>query len=515
MLGSRFFPFHVVDSFKGVNSKDSIENIDSGEWDEASINILSDPQGSLGSRPGFSAITTASIGSATAWCGFYQHEAHTGGASNLYPIGGDSSGKVYQFISNGYTEIYSGLASTNGINKRYSFFSLDNIAIIMDGESLPLSWTGTGSATTWGTSVTADWGLDWQRYPFMHSTVDPRLLYYGTLGDPDTAYTSFINFDDDTQALTGACKMGDDMLVGKNNSLYLLQYRGDTPLFRKYRLDAKIGPVCYWVMKELPDGRVVFLADDCNFYMVQGNQIISCGDNIQNVIKDGVKSRLKYAVSGILYERNQYWTSFTYTSGSTKNDRTVVMDYSKPYNDKWGKLQFPWFIYSIGANCFSNMKVSSQTLLYHGGYTGKMYKNDTGTNDDGVAFSSTYRSKKNSHGDLSMEKKYDYLALSYKRQGDYDLNVNIICDGTANTEKNISQSMLGGLGYQTLWDKFNWDEGYWASDSDIDTIREIRRQGKLIEVSFGTTGLDESWLIYNYSIHAKPLRRGIRVREGS
>jgi hypothetical protein len=189
------------------------------------------------------------------------------------------------------------------------------------------------------------------------------------------------------------------------------------------------------------------------------------------------------------------------------------MDYSRPYLDSWGKMQFPWFIYSIAANCLAEIKVSGKCWLYHGAYTGLMYKDDNGTNDNGSAFSSTYRSKKLSLGDPTLEKKFDYMALSYPYQGSWNLSVNLVCDGNAMTEKSFNESMDGGLGSQTLWDNFKWDEANWSGESDIDSIREIRRQGKLIQVAFGTTGLNESWLVYNYSLHAKAIGRGIRKRE--
>jgi hypothetical protein len=516
MIGKSFFPLTLVSNFKGVNARDSEENTDLGEWDSTSINIYSNPQGALASRPGFTGITAASIGATTEWCGFYQFDKHSGGSTSSKYIGGASNGKVYDYTSGAYVEIYSGLPTTNDDDERFSFFTLDNTVMIMQSLNEPVVYTGTGSAATFATSVTADFGIEWQRYGWLHSTVDPRLMYYcTTLGDPDSAYTSFLNFDDDGDKVVGACKSGDDMIIGKTNGLYRVQYRGTTPLFKKYRIPTKVGPVCHWVMKEIPDGRMVFLAPDCNFYMLDGDSVISCGDNIQPFVKDGVMARLKYAVSGILYARNQYWCSFTYTSGATQNDRTIVMDWSRPYADKWGKAQYPWFIYSIGANCFAEVSVSGQQYLYHGGYTGKVYKNDTGTNDDGVTFNSTYKSKQISHGDPTLEKKYSHISLSLENQGDWDLTIQAICDGNAATEKNITQNLLTGRGYTTMWDRFNWDEGYWSSESDMDVTREINRQGKVIEISFGTTGLDESWLVYTFSLLAKAIGRGIRRRETS
>lgn len=515
MISRSFNPFIYADNFRGVNCKDSSENMLSGEWDESSINIMSDPQGALCSRTGFSSITVASIGTVTAWCGFYHFPKLSGGSRTDYYIGGGSDGKLYKYASSAYEELFSGIATTDGANERYSFFTLDNTAVICHKRTTPLVYTGTGSAATFVSSVTADWGLEWQRYPWFHSTVDPRLLYYGELGDPDSQHdATFLNFDEDAFELTGACKQGDDMLVGKENSLFRIQYRGTSPLYKKYRVPSAIGPVNHWVMKEIPDqGRVVFLAADFNFYIAEGDSVRTCGDNIQNYIRDGVNSRLKYAVSGLLLNRNQYWCSFTYVSGSTANDRTVVMDWSRPYADRWGKIQYPWFIYTIGANCFAEISTGGKGYLYHGGYTGKMYKDDTGTNDDGSAFSTTYVSKRESHGDPTLEKKWDSINLSYDRSGDWDLLIRTVCDGNAATEKVISQNLLTGLGYRSLFDVAKFDEDYFSSESDADTSRDIGRMGKLVQVSFGTTGLDESWRLYSYVLHAKALRRGRRTRE--
>ena len=514
MLSRSFIPFLYAANFKGINAKDSQENIADGEWDEASINIDSDPQGSVGSRLGYTAITTASIGSATDWCGFYQFDKHSGGTTTSYYLGGSSDGKVYQYVSNGYTQLYTGLDTTDDDDQRFSFFTLDNTVMIASARNAPLTWAGTGSAATFATSVTADWGLEWQRYGWLHSTVDPRLLYYSaTLGDIDSAYTSFLNFDDDQGALTGACKQGDDMIVGKAYALFRVQYRGTTPLFKKYRISSKVGPVTHFAMKEIPDGRVIFPAPDFNFYMLSGDNVDPCGDNIRKIVKAGVNARWKYVVAGLLLTKSQYWCSFTYISGATQHDRTVVMDWSRPYADSWGKVQYPWFIYTIGANCFAEVEVSGLALLYHGGYTGKVYKDDTGTNDDGSSFISTYKSKSISHSDPALEKKYDNFGFTYDRKGDWDLSINFVCDSNAATEKAITENLLTGIGYQSLFDVAKFDEDYFSSESDGDTIRDIGRSGKTIQVTMGTSGLDEAWRVRNYMLHAKPLRRGRRRRE--
>jgi len=513
MLNRNFKPFISTANFLGVNAKDTSENMSPGEWHRDSINVYSNPQGAIGSRPGYTTLTTASIGTATAWCGFYEYQKHAASATTQYYIGGGSDGKVYNYASSAFTELLANLTTTKGVNKRYSFFTLDNTAVITTNDELCLKWTGTGSAATIASSVTADFGLEWQRYGWLHSVVDSRLIYYSPLGDPDGAYTSFLNFDMDNKSVIGAAKNGDDMLVGKEDALYKVQYRGASPLFKIYRIPSKVGPVSHFTMKELPDGSVVFLASDANFYRVVGNMVIPVGDNIQPYVKDGVYSRLKYAVSGILSTSYQYWCSFTYTSGVTTNDRTVLMDWSRPYLDKWGKTQYPWFIYSIGANCFAEVSVSGEALLYHGGYTGLMYKDNTGTNDNGSAFSSTYKNRVESHGDRSLEKKYGRFEYSFVNKGDWDLTMSFVVDENASTEKILTQNMNSGVGFQSLFDVAKFDEDYFATEECGYKTKDIMRQGKTIQASFGTTALDAAWLMYYYIIHAKPLRRVSRTSE--
>ena len=515
MLSRRAAPFKMVNNFLGVNAKDTDDNMLPGEWDRASIDIMSDPKGAVGMRRGFTGLTSASIGATTAWCGFFHFKINSTNADHY--IGGADNGKLYKYASNAYTELGSGYGSSDD-DDRFRFAQLNDICVITDGANTALTYSGTGSSSTLGgTAVTTDFPLECWRYMWLHSTTDRRLMYYcNTIGDATSGFDNFLNFDDDPHDVTGASKQGDDMLVFKLWSIFRVVYTGITPLFKKYRIPSKVGAVNFDVIKELPDGSVVFAAPDFNFYRVIGDNVVPVGNNIQPYIKDGVVARWKYAVSGLNHKRSQYFTSFTYSSGVTTNDRTVVMDWSRPYRDKHGDIQYPWFIYSIAANCFAEAYVSGQAWLYHGGYVGKMYKDDTGTNDDSTAIASTYRSPLLSMGDSTLEKKYKKLMMVFDNKGAHELDIIITVDDNANTQKTITQSMLGGLGYQSLWGVAKWDENYWSGESDADTGRDIMRTGKLIRINMGTDGADEDWNVREYQILAKALKRGtIRTRESS
>lgn len=513
MFNRRLIPFHSIRNFFGVNTKDSSPNMLDGEWHEDSINIFSNPKGAVGSRPGYSALTAATLGT-PAWCGFYEFQRHVSGTTSKFYVGGGSDGQVYNYTGGQYTIIGKGF-SKDDENKRYNFFTLNNTLMVMPGGGeCPCLWAGTGSLVSHTTAVEVDWGVEWQRYGWLHSTVDPRLMYYcDSVGNADDAYTSFLNFDDDGEPLTGCGKQGDDLICGKEHALHRVQYRGTEPLFKKYRLLSNIGPINFESIKTLPDGSMVFLAPDCNFYRLSSDTPIPVGDNIQNYIKDGVLSRLKYAVAGINYKRNQYWCSFTYTSGATTNDRTVVMDYSRPYQDSWGLTQYPWFIYDISANCFAEVTVSGEDLLYHGNYAGKMFKDDTGTIDDATAFRSYYRSKNYDFGDLTLDKKFPNITFSYQNKGDWDLSMTFVADENVATQKTILHNMQEGVTGVPLWDRITWDNFNWSSETDSDKVRDINLMGKTLYCSFGTDGANEAWNMYWYTLHMRSLGRGSVKRE--
>lgn len=515
MYNKRLTFFAKVANFFGVNAKDTPPNFQDGEWHEDSINIMSDPKGALTTRNGFSSITAGSIGTANAWCGFYEMQRHVSGATSKFYVGGAENGWLYNYTGGQFTVIGKGFSTSLADDKRFNFFTLNNTLMVMPGAGdWPAIWAGSGSILSHATAVTADWGVEWQRYGWLHSTVDPRLMYYGAVqGEASCAYVSFLNFDDDGEPLTGCGKQGDDLIVGKEHALHRVQYRGTEPLFKKYRISAKVGPVNFETIKTLPDGSMIFLATDCNFYRLIGDIPYPVGDNIQPYVKTGVFSRLKYAVAGINYNRSQYYCSFTKASGATQNDRTLVMDWTRSYEDIWGVVQYPWFIYDIGANCFAEVTVTGEQLLYHGNYFGKIFENDTGTSDNNASFRTYYRGKTFDFEDLTIEKKFPHIEMAYENKGDYDLDMSFVVDENAATQKSITQNMSDGVIGGALFDVAIFDTDVFASETNSNKSRHIDMQGKTLYLTMGTDGVDEAWNMFWYVLHARALSRTSKKRE--
>ena len=47
----------------------------------------------------------------------------------------------------------------------------------------------------------------------------------------------------------------------------------------------------------------------------------------------------------------------------------------------------------------------------------------------------------------------------------------------------------------------------WSSESDIDVSLDVDRVGRLVQITMGTTGVDEAWNVRDYTLMAKPLLR--------
>lgn len=189
------------------------------------------------------------------------------------------------------------------------------------------------------------------------------------------------------------------------------------------------------------------------------------------------------------------------------------MDWVRPYQDTWGKTQYPWFIFDIAANCFAEVTVSGENLLYYGGYTGKVFKLESGTNDDGAAFTSFYRSKVFDFGDLTVEKKFPHVEFSYENKGDWDLDIGFVADENAATQKILTQNMQSGIADAPRWDYVTWDNFSWAAESDSNKTRHVDLQGKTLYCTLSTDGLNEAWNMYWYVLHARGLSRTAKHRE--
>lgn len=289
------------------------------------------------------------------------------------------------------------------------------------------------------------------------STDNTRLYRSGTdtkLGDftynvsTNPLATSVFVGKDDGQAITGFFKHQDYLYVVKERSLWRVTQAADASGTISLELiDPARGADSHFTIDSV-ENDVFFLNEKGIFSMGYEPNIL---DQIRtNVISLRVDPKLKAIQKSRLddtcaiYSDNHYYLSYT-SGGGTYNDTILCYD-----RQRLGFWEWP-----ISANCFSEFKNSDgYTYLYYGSSTdGKIYYFDETTKtDNGVAFSSAWRSPNYSlTGNLNQQKFINHVVLYFGRmRGQVTLNVYV--DGTLHKTETITLGAgeSGALGTQTL-----------------------------------------------------------------
>jgi len=510
--------------FVGLDKASSPEMAMDGSAEDC-LDVYSDPLGALCTRNGMSRLNTTSVSSSAIVTGGWQFRK----AGTNYDIFMTNEGKIYQLDGDDTYAMTSGLASTDDDIHWSCFNARDSagaLIVVMCHSALPpRKWDGVGgtAATTAalaGTMVTADWGLEWQRYYWLHPPNSNDLYYNTTIDNAESGYNSYLRYDtpDTSDLVTGGTVAGDDMLIFKKWSVTRTVFRpgAGASKFQKMVIDGATGTESHWSIQTLPTGQVVWLGPDNNFYMLSGNMIRPIGDLIQPFLRDCNQSRLKYVDSGINRKRGHYWITLTYGASSGTHNRVLVLDYLHPYQDKKGQLQYPWWVYSRGIHTIWEAFVGGDPRLYSGDYAGFINREDTGTSDAGTAIPNNghWLSKAYSYDMPTREKKFTNLFLSLEYKCSYNMYTELILEKDAATSLVKTTPLSRGASALALWDLAEWDVDSWAAETPMDSSVHISRVGKILQVKlYGDTTASHPWRVYNFSIYVSTLKTGHRVRE--
>lgn len=507
-------------NFVGVDKANAPEMLLDGACEDC-LDVYSSPLGGLCTRAGMARLNTTTVSAAAVVTGGWQFTV----SGTTFDMLMTNGGKVYQLDGTSTSEKGTGLASTDADIHWSCFNGRDStggvIAILLHSSLKPYKWTGAGNiAALSGTTITADFGMEWQRYYWMHQPNTCDIYYNTTIDNAESGYTSYLRFDENDPGdyVCGIGKSGDDMLVFKRWTLVRTVYRpgAGTSKFQKFTVEGGIGTENHWTIKTLPTGQVVWLGPDNNIWMLSGNVIRPIGDLIQPFLRSCNQSRLRYACAGINRKLGHYWLTLTYGSSNTTHNRVLVMDYLHPYQDKKGQLQYPWWIYSRTCHTLWEAYSSGVPYLYSGGYTGFVNKEDSGTDDAGTAIPNNgfWLSKPYSWDEPTLEKKYRHLMLSVEYKGSYSMYAEFIMEKDAATSVVKEIALSRGSSGLALWDVAQWDVDSWSADTAMDTSKHIDRIGKIMQVKFfGSPTTQQPWRIFNFTIFTSPLKSTHRMRE--
>jgi hypothetical protein len=198
--------------------------------------------------------------------------------------------------------------------------------------------------------------------------------------------------------------------------------------------------------------------------------------------------------------KNKVWVSVPYSSG-TSNNRIYQYDFVRGRDQiagAWGRHS------GIG---MKDLCVHAG-ILYGAGYDGHIYKLDYGTDDDGSAIESYFKTMhihgKEQHRDNT--KVWRYALVTLDTSGNWNVDVSWNSDYGADVIGTYSCNVDNGA---TLWGTMIWGSSRWGGSSGQKVFKiPLNIVSKSIQLKIGTNAAGQYFKLYKISLHYS--LRGVR-----
>lgn len=313
-------------------------------------------------RDGFSYVNATAVSAAPTISSMASLYLSSG---TKYELLGTSNGDVWSDQSGVVTaKVFSGLSTVYPLS--YTQF-LDNL-IVLDGNSVPLTWTGaaTGSITAAPSgaiySETHLNKLFLAGFPSARSRLD-----YSATGDYNTftgSGTDQVNVDQNNgQVITGIKSFArNELVVFKGFSMYKLSGYDKTS-FNLVSITSNIGCISsksIQVFKSSSQGGLMFFASRDGIYIYDGSTPKKISQYIQPLWDSLNKTRFSQICSCLDIEKGRYLLSVC-VDANTTNTRMICIDMLHPFEDSNG-LHFPISVWRVSAQSMNTEFVSSTNL---------------------------------------------------------------------------------------------------------------------------------------------------------
>jgi hypothetical protein len=404
--------------------------------------------------------------------------------------------KVYTVSGSAETEIYSGVTA----GAHFQFTEWDNgsgteILILCNGVDKPLVYDGS-TCTTY--SVTDPDNIWADARPQGAAVHRGRVFFWGDPTYPYRIYTprsgTYLNFDNSTNEvdafdvdagfggkLTGMKSLTDDLLVVYKERC-IRRLMGTSPFgsvpdpFELRVVTNEFGCIAPRTITG-NDIEHYFLAEDG---MRQLKPIFNYGDidpqqptyPIQGIINNlnYTEEAIKNACAVFFKPTKQVWLSVPDGSSST-NNKIIQFDVISRGNDPRGT---------------NDIKASTlfqyNRHVYHGDYTGKLYRHGDVYSFNGATNNATWVSKWIAHGGVSTRKIYRELHIYAEADGGGDLILQWQVSKRGIPTSYSTTQNVSATG--NVWDTAVWDTATWASgETKILKIKNLGR-GNAIKFKF-------------------------------
>ncbi len=255
-------------------------------------------------------------------------------------------------------------------------------------------------------------------YLFMagNSTNTSR-LYYSNLKDFETwGGGDFIDINrQDGDPITALFLLGDYLYIGKEDSLWRLEFTGDALFPWILNKMADVGVRSHWSVQGTSSIKL-FLSEDGVYMMPVGGQPQKVSTPIESSdqLLGTDTSRWQYSQALYQPEHREYWLHLT-SDGGTQNDTFYIYDIAKQAWSTW---------IGISMNSLGQVESTANRWTPFGGdASGNVYELDSGTSDNSAAIDMIVQSKGYDFGSAAMEKQLRQAILTFSKDSVWSCTV--------------------------------------------------------------------------------------------
>ncbi len=373
-----------------------------------------------------------------------------------------------------------------------SFITFDNQAIGTNGIENPWAWDGVGNAADLGGSPPiAPIIATYQNFVFLAGQAAfPFRLYFSNDGD-ETIWdaTDFIPIGDLTEPITGLKVLFGNLYIFTRTGFHEL--RGfDRDTFVVNEVTLSTGCIAHKSIVKV-DNNLVFWSDR-GVYSFDGINVHYLGEPIETTTEDINYNRIGQVVAELYKAKNQVWFSVS-TGSNTNNNRVICMTYDPTASEGAGikKDNVAFANYTgMAFNAFGlERSITELDRLYAGNYAGRVFKQDIGDNDDGEGIDFQVKTPEIDMGEPDQFKRFRYLWIFLKQQGNYSLTVSYVTDfGVGGSSATVSLSVAGD---SNLWGTLIWGIDKWGGDSIVKSRVGLKAKGHFMSITFSNSNADQ------------------------
>ena len=370
------------------------------------------------------------------------------------------------------------------------------------------SWPGSGNAAALGGSPPISKIIaTYQNFVFIAgNSTYPYRLYFSNDGDETTWTASdYIDIGNLTFPITGLAVLFGKLYIFNRKSMYELSgYDRDT--FTVNEVTLSVGCVAHRSIVKV-ENNLIFWSDR-GLYSFDGVNVHYMSESIQNTVAGLNYTRTPYIVGEIYKAKDQVW--FAVSTGSNANNNQVICMTFKPtiaetsglsnvlFGQSMNKVAFAVYT-GMAFNCFA-LETSSNQLdrLYAGGYNGLVYQQDMGNDDDGAGIDFKVKTPPIDMGSPEDFKRFRYLILFVKQQGNYNLSIAYKTDfGFGGSATTVTLNVLGSV---SLWGTAVWGTDLWGGATIMRNRVGLKANGHHLEIGFSNAEANQPISIKGFTL---------------